>query len=418
MKAFADLGLDSKILKAIKEKGYQNPTPIQERVIPEIIAGSDLRASAQTGTGKTAAFLLPALHKISKPSRGEGPRVLILTPTRELAIQIAGQADHYSRHLHFAKTVCIFGGVPYSAQLRKLSRPYEILIATPGRLIDLMDQGKLNFSRLEMFILDEADRMLDMGFIDPVHQIASALPKERQTLLFSATLDKKIINLSEKLLQSPVEIEISKRTESHQNIVQSLYFTDDLFHKNRLLSHLLESENPKQAIIFTATKRHADELAETLSEMGHLAAPLHGDMNQRKRDRTIRKFKTGGVQMLVATDVAARGIDILSISHVFNFDLPQQLEDYVHRIGRTGRAGTKGAAISFVSHKERPLLKRIEAYIGKPIAVAEVEGLKAKQKSGPAPRKRNGPKAKRPFRSAHKTQRKKKSGFSGKKFFS
>jgi len=376
MNHFNDFGLHTKILKAIREKGYKTPTEIQSKAIPEILAGSDLRASAQTGTGKTAAFLLPALQRLVSNEKGKGPRILILTPTRELAIQIAGQADQYSRHLPFAKTVCLFGGVPYLPQTRKLSRPHEILIATPGRLLDMMGQGKIDFSRVEVLVLDEADRMLDMGFVDPVHQIADATPSNRQTLLFSATLDKSIIHLSKKLLKDPIELVISKRTEIHRHIKQSLYFVDDLSHKNRLLAHLLEVENPYQTIIFTATKRHADQLADRLANEGHKAQALHGDMNQRRRDRTIRQFKKGAVQILVATDIAARGIDIESISHVINFDLPQQLEDYVHRIGRTGRAGASGTAISFVSPRERPILKKIESYTGQAIQVAIVDGLK------------------------------------------
>ncbi len=380
--SFQDQNLHQGILKAINDAGYKNPTPIQELVIPNILSGKDIRASAQTGTGKTAAFLLPALQRLTVPSpfKGTGPRVLVLVPTRELAMQVANEAVKYSKYLSKAKTVCIYGGAPYPIQNRQLSRPYEILVATPGRLIDHLERGKINFSRLEMLILDEADRMLDMGFIGPVEQIAEATPKERQTLMFSATLKGSVMSLSKKLLNNPIEIE-AEHSQSHvDNIEQRLHQVDNLTHKNNLLEHLLIDPLINQAIIFTSTKRHAEELVGMLHEMGHSTAALHGDMNQRQRTRTILKLRQGEIKILVATDVAARGIDVQTISHVINFDMPMGTEDYVHRIGRTGRAGAKGIAISFASMKDMAQVKRIEQFTGQKMVPHVIPGFEPKSK--------------------------------------
>jgi len=389
--SFHDLQLEPEILKAIDESGYTNATPIQQEAIPAILEGKDIRASAQTGTGKTAAFLLPALSKLTKPSKlpGKGARVLILAPTRELAMQITVQAEKYSNYLRRIKTVCVGGGVPYHPQLKQLSRPYEILIATPGRLIDLMERGKIDFSRLELMVLDEADRMLDMGFIDPVEQIVEATPESRQTLLFSATMQGSVLKLSKRLLQKPVDIAVNTEHERHENIEQRLLFVDNIAHKNDLLDHLLIEKDVENTIIFTSTKRQADSLVDELLDKGHKAAALHGDMNQRQRTRTITQLRNGRVRVLVATDVAARGIDVQSISHVINFDLPRHFEDYVHRIGRTGRAGAKGVALSFAGVREGHLVKKIENFTGQPINVVEIEGLEPRAKK-PAPR-RGGP---------------------------
>ncbi|MES2272961.1 MAG: DEAD/DEAH box helicase [Chlamydiota bacterium] len=384
--------LHEKIRKALEELGHTNPTPIQEQAIPKILEGLDLRASAQTGTGKTAAFILPALHKLTLPSevQGRGPRILILVPTRELAMQVATEAVKYSKYMSNVKTVCIYGGAPYPAQNRDLSRPYDILVATPGRLIDHIDRGRIQFSRLQMLILDEADRMLDMGFIEPVEQIASMTPKNRQTLMFSATLKGSVMNLSRRLLNNPIEISIEPDKSQQENIEQQLHTVDNLDHKYRLLDHLLTDQALTQVIVFTSTKHQADQLADKLDREGHHTGALHGDMNQRQRTRTVAQLRKGDIRILVATDVAARGIDIPTISHVINFDLPQSAEDYVHRIGRTGRAGASGIALSFVSFKEMYMVREIEQFIGKKITPTVIPGLEPKFKPQPkAPQKRS-----------------------------
>ena len=379
--SFDSLFLDPKILKAIAEAGYTAPTDIQLAAIPKIASGVDVRASAQTGTGKTAAFLWPALNKLqASESLGRGPRLLILSPTRELAMQIASQAEKYSRYLKRMKSVCICGGVAYGLQMKQLSRPYEILIATPGRLIDYLHQGKIDLSHVEMLVLDEADRMLDMGFLEPVEEIVSRIPDNRQTLLFSATLQGEVVKLSKRLMKDPVDVVITRDSSTHENIEQKLHYADNLTHKNRLLDHILEGEDVEHTIIFTATKRHADQLVVELQDKGNRAAALHGDMSQRQRTRTIGQLRNGSIDILVATDVAARGIDVKSVTHVVNFDLPRSAEDYVHRIGRTGRAGAKGTALSLVGGQDVALVKRIERFTGERIEVAEIEGLEPTQK--------------------------------------
>jgi len=371
---FQDLSLHSNILKAIEELGYEIPTPIQKKAIPQILEGSDLCASAHTGTGKTAAFLLPTLNKMLTAStkRGRGPRVVILVPTRELAQQVSNESIKYSKYLKKSKTVCIYGGVPYPKQKKDLSRPFEVLVATPGRLIDHLERGRINFSRVEVLILDEADRMLDMGFIDPVTQIADAIPQRHQTLFFSATLKDSVMKLAKHLLNNPKKIKISL---DKANIEQRLVSVHNLEHKLHLLDHLLNDTAIDQAIIFTATKIYADQLKEKLIDQGHKAEVLHGDINQSKRTRTINKFKKGQIRLLIATDVAARGIDVQKISHIINFDLPATLEDYVHRIGRTGRIGAKGLAYSFASHKDRKVLLEIEKFSGNKSCSLEVPGM-------------------------------------------
>ncbi|MBS0619999.1 MAG: DEAD/DEAH box helicase [Verrucomicrobia bacterium] len=389
--SFKDLISEPAILQAIEDSGYTMPTPIQSAAIPMVLSGADLRASAQTGTGKTAAFILPALCRLTKPSTlpGKGPRVLVLVPTRELAMQVAAEAAKYSKRMPRVRTICIYGGAPYHMQYRDLSRPVEILVATPGRLIDHLERGKVDLSRVEMLILDEADRMLDMGFIDPVEQIAAATPKNRQTLMFSATLKGSVMNLSKRLLNDPKEVAVAAELTRHDHIEQRIHAVDSIEHKNRLLNHILTEFEIDQAIIFTATKFHADRLVDELIDQGHHAAALHGDMNQRQRTRTIQRLRSKEVQFLVATDVAARGIDIQSITHVINFDLPMCAEDYVHRIGRTGRAGATGMALSFVSHRDRPLLKRIEQFTGQKLTSHVIPGMEPQSKvAAPAAPKR------------------------------
>ena len=386
---FEDILSHPGLRQAIKEAGYSNPTPIQCEAIPQILAGKDLLASAQTGTGKTAAFTLPCLERLAtNPVSGKGvrgPRVLVLVPTRELAMQVANEAAKYSKHLSQMKTVCIYGGAPYPIQNRQLSAPYEILVATPGRLIDHINSGRINFSRLEMLILDEADRMLDMGFVDDVNDIAEKTPKNRQTLLFSATLKGAVLKLAKSLLQDPVTITIAAAHEKHENIEQRLHNVDNIEHKYRLLEALLIDPTLTQAVVFTATKSQADVLADKLQEMGHSAEALHGDMRQQQRTRTITKMRQSKIKILVATDVAARGIDVQTVTHVINFDLPMTAEDYVHRIGRTGRAGSSGIAISFASAKDRHLVAQIERFTGHKLVAHTIAGLEPKNAGG-APR--------------------------------
>ncbi|MDP3282002.1 MAG: DEAD/DEAH box helicase, partial [Nitrosomonas sp.] len=383
--SFEDLNLNPSIIKAIQDAGYTTPTPIQKQAIPELLSGHDIMASAQTGTGKTAAFMLPALHLLATPAKtpGRGPRVLVLTPTRELALQVSEAALKYGKYLPRTKVVSILGGMPYPLQNKLLSQPVDILVATPGRLIDHIQRGRIDFKRLEMLVLDEADRMLDMGFIDDVETIAAATPATRQTLLFSATLDGAIDKVAAKLLKSPKRIQVASQKARLDNIEQRLHYVDDMSHKNRLLNHVLRDEALKQAIVFTATKRDADTLADNLYAQGYAAAALHGDMNQRERTRTLTKLRSGGLRVLVATDVAARGIDIADITHVINFDLPKFAEDYVHRIGRTGRAGAAGIAVSFASNRDSAHLTKIERYTGQRIASHIIPGLEPRIKQRP-----------------------------------
>lgn len=378
--SFEALNLHPAILRAIEEAGYTTPTPIQAQAIPEVIAGRDLLASAQTGTGKTAAFTLPALNLLATPheSRSRGPRILVLVPTRELAAQVNESARKYGKYIR-ARTVSIVGGMPYPLQNKLLSQPLDILVATPGRFIDHLERGRIDTSRLQMLILDEADRMLDMGFMPDVERICAALPTERQTLLFSATLDGNIGRIARDILQNPKTIEIAQQKEKHANIEQRLHYVDDMTHKNKLLEHLLIAPEVNQTIIFTSTKRHADVLAEDLYAAGHKTAALHGDMTQGARNRTLTKLRHGDVKVLVATDVAARGIDVAGITHVINYDLPKFAEDYVHRIGRTGRAGATGIAISFASNMDRHILRKIEQFTGQRMEPAVIEGFEPKR---------------------------------------
>ena len=380
--SFENLNLHPDILKAIIDSGYTTPTPIQEQAIPELLAGHDIMASAQTGTGKTAAFMLPALHRLATPSKinCRGPRILVLTPTRELALQVSEAASKYGKYLNRIKVVSILGGMPYPLQNKLLSQPVDILVATPGRLIDHIQRGRIDFSRLEMLVLDEADRMLDMGFIDDVEKIAGSIPNDHQTLLFSATLDNSITRVANRLLNSPKRIQIATQQTKMDNIEQRLHYVDDMSHKKKLLEHLLGNDDLKQAIVFTATKRDADTLADNLSAQGHVASALHGDMNQRERTRTLTKLRNGRLRILVATDVAARGIDVAGITHVINFDLPKFAEDYVHRIGRTGRAGASGIAVSFASGKDGAHLKKIERFTGHRITSHIIPGLEPRNK--------------------------------------
>ncbi|HLB52571.1 MAG TPA: DEAD/DEAH box helicase [Chlamydiales bacterium] len=382
---FSFLNAVPEILKSLTELGYVTPTPIQEAAIPKILEGEDVLASAQTGSGKTAAFLFPAFHKIktAPASKSIGPKVLILVPTRELAMQVAAQAVKYSKYMEKVKTVCLFGGSPYPDQIKQLSRPYEILVATPGRLMDHMERGRINFSQVQLFVLDEGDRMLDMGFVKPVEHIASHLPKGVQTVMFSATFEKAVLNLAKSLMKNPCHINLGQATKRHENIEQALYFADNLQHKLRLLDHLLPTILPQQTIVFTATKFFTEELGEKLKENGFSVGILHGDLDQRRRTRTIRQLREGTIEILVATDVAARGIDVPTIGYVINFDLPANIEDYIHRIGRTGRAESKGTALSFALAKDRPLIDKIATLTNKEAAILTIPGLEPTVKERP-----------------------------------
>ena len=353
---FRELKLAEPLLRGLEKSGFTVPTPIQALAIPEVLKSLDVMASAQTGTGKT-----PALQRLQTPAKvaGRGPRVLILTPTRELAMQVESvirQLACFTRQ----RSGTIVGGVPYPPQERLLRAPLDLLVATPGRLIDHMERGNINFSRVELFVLDEADRMLDMGFIKPVHRIADAMPAAKQVLLFSATLEGNVGAVAKKLMRNPTRIELASAKVRHEAIDQSLHMVDDPDHKRKMLSHLLADPALDQAIVFTATKRGADRLAKRLSEGGHACAALHGNMRQNARQRTVDSLRKGRVRILVATDVAARGIDLLGVSHVINFDLPTVAEDYIHRIGRTGRNGATGTAISLVGPQDRGKLGNIE----------------------------------------------------------
>ncbi|MEE8388631.1 MAG: DEAD/DEAH box helicase [Acidiferrobacterales bacterium] len=373
---FKELNLDTRLLKAVEVSGFSEPTEIQRQAIPVVLAGRDLMASAQTGTGKTAAFVLPALQKLLSPAakQGKGPRVLVLTPTRELAMQVNDNIRQFSKFMKFTNGT-IVGGMPYPPQMKMLRNPLDLLVATPGRLMDHMEQGRIDFSRLEVLVLDEADRMLDMGFVDAVNKIAAATPDNRQTLLFSATLEGRVLKIAQQLLKNPERITLATNNERNKAIQQHVHHADSVSHKHQLLDHHLSNVDLNQAVIFTATKRAADRLSRSLAAQGHKSAALHGDMNQNKRKRTVDDMRRGKFRVLVATDVAARGLDIRGITHVINFDMPMVAEDYIHRIGRTGRAGDKGNAISLIGPGDWDKLFSIERLTGRKIKREVVEGL-------------------------------------------
>ena len=374
--SFKNLKLASPIMKALDRCGYTVPTPIQALSIPKILAGQDVIASARTGTGKTAAFMLPILQHLSSRSPGQdhAPPALVLTPTRELAEQISRSARTYGKYLR-VKSSTIVGGMPYPKQIEALSKSLDLVIATPGRLLDLLGRGHIKLTGLELLVLDEADRMLDMGFIEDVERIVDCAPPERQTLLFAATLDNTIVKLARRILKDPERVEVESTKITHKRIEQRLHVVDNLRHKHRMLEHLIADSHLTRAIIFSATKKDADHLARELYAEGHAAAALHGDMRQSARNRTMSNMRRGKIRLLVATDVAARGIDVAGISHIINFDLPRCAEDYVHRIGRTGRAGASGIAISFALPGEVNELSRIERYIGQTLRRHVIPGL-------------------------------------------
>jgi ATP-dependent RNA helicase RhlE len=366
---FADLGLMAPLVRAVVNEGYETPTPIQTQSIPPLLDGRDLLGCAQTGTGKTAAFVLPILQRLSTRAAHKKIRALILTPTRELAAQIGERTGCYGEHLGVRHTV-IFGGVGQRPQEQALARGPEIVIATPGRLLDLMSQGFVKLDALEVFVLDEADRMLDMGFIHDVRRVIRELPKKRQTLLFSATMPRDIDDLAQSILTNPARVAVTPVASTTELVTQSVYFVGRA-DKRVLLERVLRAEGVERTLVFTRTKHGANRVAEQLTRSGVRASAIHGNKSQSARERALEDFRAGRIPVLVATDIAARGIDIDGISHVVNFDLPNIPESYVHRIGRTGRAGATGTAVSFCDGEERAFLRDIEHLIKRRVPVAD-----------------------------------------------
>jgi ATP-dependent RNA helicase RhlE len=382
--SFDNLGLSADILRAVSAQGYNKPTPIQKQAIPAILAGKDVMGGAQTGTGKTAGFTLPILQKLSNQpvdQKRRPIRALILTPTRELAAQVGDSVRGYGRHLPL-RTAVIFGGVKINPQIEKLRRGVDILVATPGRLLDHVGQKTLDLSRVEILVLDEADRMLDMGFIHDIRKVIAQLPKgvKRQNLLFSATFSREIKNLSKGLLNNPKHIEVAAQNATADKIEQLVY-TVDKSKKRALLSHLIGSKDWKQVLVFTRTKHGANKLCDQLCKDGLGAAAIHGNKSQGARTRALAEFKQGKVRVLVATDIAARGLDISQLPHVVNYELPNVPEDYVHRIGRTARAGNSGEAVSLVSNDERGLMRDIERLLKRKIPARILEGYEPEESS-------------------------------------
>lgn len=385
--SFADLNLCAPVQRAIADAGYSTPTPIQVQAIPYVLRGGDLLAGAQTGTGKTAGFTLPILHRLSEsplaqPAKGK-PRCLILSPTRELAAQIGESVTTYGKYLPL-KSMVVFGGVSINPQINRLGKAVDILVATPGRLLDLVQQKALDLSGIEILVLDEADRMLDMGFIHDIKKVLALLPKKRQNLLFSATFSDEIKQLADNLLNKPDLVEVARRNASNALIEQSVHMVPQA-HKREMVSYLIKQNDWKQVLIFTRTKHGANRLAEKLVKDGIPAMAIHGNKSQNARTAALAQFKAGTIPALVATDIAARGLDIDQLPQVVNFELPNVPEDYVHRIGRTGRAGASGAAISLVDREELKLLKDIERLIKREIPRVPVEGFVAPEKGNEEP---------------------------------
>ncbi len=375
---FTDLGLNESLLKAVKEQGYSKPTPIQVQAIPVVIEGRDVLAAAQTGTGKTAGFTLPLLERLSQTQpqmRKKQIRVLVLTPTRELAAQVADSIKTYGKYMQYRSSV-IFGGVGINPQMATLRKGVEIVIATPGRLLDIAGQGGIDFSRLECLVLDEADRMLDMGFIHDIKKLMAMMPQKKQTLLFSATFSREIKALASGLLKDPVLVEVSRENSTVAQISQVVYPVDK-GRKRELLAQLIKAGDWKQVLVFTRTKHGANRLCKQLEEYsGIKAAAIHGNKSQGARTKALADFKAGNVRVLVATDIAARGIDIDQLPHVVNYELPNVPEDYVHRIGRTGRAGMNGEAVSLVCIDEHELLRNIERFTKSKIEKIDIEAFR------------------------------------------
>ena len=373
---FTELGLNEHILRAIKDQGYDTPTPIQAQAIPVVLEGKDVLAGAQTGTGKTAGFTLPLLERLSKSPKPKGKRpvrALVLTPTRELASQVAESVRDYGKYLPFKSTV-IFGGVSINPQIHTLKNGVDIVIGTPGRLLDLMNQRALDLREVEYLILDEADRMLDMGFIHDIKKILKVLPAKRQNLLFSATFSNEIKKLADGLLNNPTLIEVA-RTNATSAAVEQIVYPVDKARKREMLTHLIKENDWKQVLVFTRTKHGANRLADQLDKDGITSAAIHGNKSQNARTKALSQFKDGKVKVLVATDIAARGIDIDQLSQVVNYELPNISEDYVHRIGRTGRAGNTGQAVSLVCVDEHEYLRGIESLTKNKITKVQIKGF-------------------------------------------
>ena len=396
--SFSSLGLSEALVRATTDQGYDTPSPIQAQAIPAVLSGRDVMAAAQTGTGKTAGFTLPLLQRLGEsPREGKGPRALILTPTRELAAQVHDSVNLYSKYVP-TKAAVVFGGVKINPQMMKLRKGLDILVATPGRLLDLYQQGAVKFNEIEILVLDEADRMLDMGFIRDIRKILALLPAKRQNLLFSATFSNEIRKLTQGLLDNPVLVEVATRNKTAEGVDQTVYPVDQS-QKTALLSKLVRDNDWEQVLVFTRTKHGANRLTKKLEGDGITAAAIHGNKSQGARTRALAEFKQGDIRVLVATDIAARGLDIKQLPQVVNFELPQVAEDYVHRIGRTGRAGESGHAMSLVSADEGKMLADIEKLIKKQLPRKQVEGfepsnnlpLKPKAKADPSrARGRNG----------------------------
>ncbi len=372
MNSFNELGLAAPILKALETEGYVAPTPIQVQAIPHVMAGRDLQGIAQTGTGKTAAFALPILHRLAadrRPAARKGCRVLVLSPTRELASQIADSFRNYGAGLGM-RTALIYGGVPKARQAKQMANGVDILVATPGRLIDHIGDGAIRLDQVEVLVLDEADHMLDLGFIVPIRKIAGMLPARRQTLFFSATMPKEIGNLAATLLRDPVHVAVAPVATTAERVEQQVIFVESA-RKRLVLADILRDKKLERTLVFTRTKHGADRVVRHLEEVGLQAAAIHGNKSQSQRERALGAFRTGETPVLVATDIAARGIDVDGVTHVINFDLPNVPESYVHRIGRTARAGKAGVAISFCDTEERAFLRGIEKLIRARVPVVE-----------------------------------------------
>ena len=382
--SFISLGLRPELVRAVSDKGYDSPTPIQAQAVPLILEGRDLMGSAQTGTGKTAGFTLPILQRLDQSGRQgkdrRAVRALAIVPTRELAIQVNRSVEDYGKWLCL-ESIAVFGGVNINPQKKKLSRGVDFLVATPGRLLDLVNQGSVDLSRVEILVLDEADRMLDMGFIRDIRKLLALLPRQKQTLLFSATFSEAIKQLARGLLQSPALVEIGRRNDAVESVEQLIHpVAKD--RKRELLSHLIGSNNWQQVLVFGRTKHGANRLVKQLNTDGIKATAIHGNKSQKARTEALANFKSGKVQVLVATDIAARGLDIVQLPHVINYELPQVAEDYVHRIGRTGRAGHGGHAISLVCGEESGQLRDIERFIKRQIPRQAIKGYAADLSDG------------------------------------
>jgi ATP-dependent RNA helicase RhlE len=422
--SFESLGLRAELHRAVSEKGYSTPTPIQTQAIPVVLEGRDIMGGAQTGTGKTAGFTLPLLQRLMSPYKAKSShraiRALVLAPTRELAAQVQESVNTYGKYLPLKSTV-VFGGVKINPQIHQLRKGVDILVATPGRLLDHVGQRTVDLSKVDILVLDEADRMLDMGFIHDIRKVLALLPKQKQTLLFSATFSKEIKQLANDLLDSPVLIEVARRNTAAETVTQVVHPVDKS-RKRELLSYLVGSNNWQQVLVFTRTKHGADRLSKQLIKDGITAAAIHGNKTQGARTRSLELFKTNKVRVLVATDIAARGLDINQLPHVVNFDLPNVAEDYVHRIGRTGRAGNEGEAMSLVCVDELDLLKDIERLIKRDIHRDIIDGFepdpsikaeksaKAGQKGRGRQQQRNNSNANQGNSTGKKTQRKKTPG--------